>query len=121
MYVASTIPTGCDKVSDGVFFAPVAERDEWLTAQEGASYVRLPLNTIYQMVRDGRLPALRFPVRIQRQHLDTLLERCRIKPGELAHLNAYAKGVLLAPEPLITRAGTPDRRFGPRNAGRLSP
>ena len=60
---------------------------EWLDAEAAGRYLNLPTTTIYQMVRDGRLPALRFPVRIDRQHLDTVLERCRLKPGELAHLN----------------------------------
>lgn len=56
---------------------------DWLDAEAAAEYVRLPVNTIYRMVRDGRLPALRFPVRIERRHLESLLERCRIKPGVL--------------------------------------
>jgi len=61
----------------------VAEEGEWLDVEAAAEHVRLPVNTIYRMVRDGRLPALRFPVRIRREDLDTLLDRCRIKPGEL--------------------------------------
>jgi excisionase family DNA binding protein len=60
---------------------------EWLNTETAGRYLNLPTTTIYRMVREGRLPALRFPVRIHRQHLDTVLERCRIKPGELAHLN----------------------------------
>jgi excisionase family DNA binding protein len=98
--------------------APVAKEAEWLDAEEAAKRLDFHVNTIYQMVRDGRLPALRFPVRIRRSDLDGLLERCRIKPGELAHLNAYARGEHLTSERSTTKAGRPDRRYGPR--GRAS-
>jgi excisionase family DNA binding protein len=97
----------------------VAGGDEWLDAEAAARYLGFHVNTIYQMVRDGRLPALRFPVRIRPEDLDTCLERCRIKPGELRHLNAYASGAHLSGEPPITRRGAPDRRFGPRTAAGL--
>jgi excisionase family DNA binding protein len=98
----------------------VASGEEWLDAEAAARYLDFHVNTIYQMVRDGRLPALRFPVRIRREDLDTCVERCRIKPGELRHLNAYASGGHLSGEPPITQRGTPDRRFGPR-IGSTSP
>jgi excisionase family DNA binding protein len=65
----------------------MAEETEWLDAEEAARYLNFHANTVYRMVRDGQPLALRFPVRISREHLDTLLERCRIKPGELSHLN----------------------------------
>lgn len=57
--------------------------EEWLDVEAAAEHVRLSRTTIYQLVHDGRLPALRFPVRIRRQDLDNILEHCRIKPGEL--------------------------------------
>jgi len=69
----------------------MAEEAEWMGVEEAARLLDLHPKTIYQLIRDGKLPAVRFPVRIRRQDLDGLLERCRIKPGELAHLNAYAK------------------------------
>jgi excisionase family DNA binding protein len=71
---------------------PMAGDAEWLDAEAAARYLNLHPNTIYQMIRDGRLPAMRFPVRIRREDLDDCLERCRIKPGELAHLNQSARG-----------------------------
>ena len=70
----------------------VAEQDEWIGVEAAARLIDLHRNTIYRLVREGRLPALKFPVRIRRQDLDDLLDRFRVKPGELAHLNAYAKG-----------------------------
>lgn len=87
---------------------------DWVDAEAAARYLDFHVNTIYQMVRDGRLPALRFPVRIRRQDLDTCLERCRIQPGELAHLNQYAGRTNVPADPVTTRRGTPDRRYGPR-------
>ena len=92
----------------------VAEEAEWMDVEAAARYLDFHANTIYRLVREGRLPALRFPVRIRREDLDACLERCRIKPGELAHLNQYARGTQLSGRTSITKAGTPDRRFGPR-------
>ncbi len=65
----------------------MAAEAEWLSVEEASSYLGLPANTIYRMVRDGRLTALRFPVKVRRNDLDRFFELCRIKPGELAHLN----------------------------------
>ena len=73
---------------------------EWMDVEAAARYLHFHPNTIYRMVREGQLPALRFPVRIRREDLATCLERCRIMPGELSHLNQYAKG-------------PPARRHGP--------
>ena len=87
---------------------------EWLYAEAAARYLHLHPNTIYRMVREEKLPAVRFPVRIRRQDLDSVLERCRIKPGELFDLNQYASGVQLTGAAAITRRGIPDRRYGPR-------
>ena len=82
--------------------------------EEEAKLLGFHPNTVYPLIRDGQLPALRFPVRIRRDHLDTLFERCRIKPGELAHLNQYVRREHVASESRSTKAGTPDRRYGPR-------
>ena len=98
----------------------MADSGEWMDAEAAARYVNLHVNTIYRMVRDGQLSASRFPVRILREELDACLERCRIKPGGLRHLNQYARGTLPADEAPITQRGTPDRRFGPR-VGRSVP
>jgi hypothetical protein len=65
------------------------------------------------MVRDGRLPALRFPVRTRREDLDTRVEHCRIKPGELAHLSAYARGTKFAGDPPTARRARPIAASGP--------
>lgn len=60
---------------------------EWLDAQEASEYLGVSVNTVYRLIESGRLPALRFPVRIDRRHLDRRFDLCRIKPGELAHLH----------------------------------
>lgn len=85
-----------------------------MDVEAAARYLNFHPNTIYQIVRDGRLPALRFPVRIRQRDVDTCLERCRIKPGDLAHLNPYVRQRQSAPQPAVTKRGAPDRRFGPR-------
>jgi excisionase family DNA binding protein len=58
---------------------------EWLDVEAAARFLNLRPNTIYRLINDGQLPALRFPVRIRREDLEACLERCRILPGELAH------------------------------------
>jgi excisionase family DNA binding protein len=79
----------------------VAEQNEWIDVEATARLIDLHPNTIYRLVREGRLTALKFPVRIRRQDLDDLLDRCRIKPGELAHLNAYAKAQCSGQGPVL--------------------
>lgn len=56
--------------------------EEWLDAEAAGRYLDLPTDSIYRMIHEGKLPALRFPVRISRSDLDNVLERCRVKPGE---------------------------------------
>lgn len=64
----------------------MADEAEWLDVESAGRYVGLSTNTIYRLVREGKLPALRFPVRIERRHLDACYDQCRIRPGELSHL-----------------------------------
>ena len=100
----------------------VAE-EEWLDAEAAAAYLGLPTRLVYAMVNAGQVPALRFPLRIRRRDLENCLERCRIRPGELAHLdpNATRRGGSRVPP--LTARGTPDRRFGRRSdvAAKSSP
>jgi excisionase family DNA binding protein len=67
-----------------------AATDQYLDAKTAAERLNLPLSAIYRMIESGRLPALRFPVRIHSDELAKLVDRCRIKPGELRHLNQYS-------------------------------
>ncbi len=69
---------------------PSSETGEYVDAKTAASRLNLPLNTIYRLIQSGKLPALRFPVRIRKDELDRVLERCRLQPGDLSHLNQYA-------------------------------
>ncbi len=62
----------------------------------------------------GELVAVGSPPRIRRRDLDALVESCRIKPGELSHMDPnVGKRASERPIPL-TRAGVPDRRYGRR-------
>ena len=91
--------------------------EEWLDAEAAARHLGLPTRLVYAMISAGQLPALCCPVRIRRQDLDACLDRCRIKPGDLAHLDANPDrrgGRRQAP---LTRRGTPDRRYGRRSDG----
>ena len=87
---------------------------EWLDAEAAAAHLGLPARLVYAMVNAGQVPALRFPLRIRRQDLENCLERCRIRPGELAHLDPNATRRGGSREPALTARDTPDRRFGRR-------
>jgi excisionase family DNA binding protein len=80
------VPTPADRPAA----AAAAAADQYLDAKTAAVRLNLPLNTIYRMIGSGKLPALRFPVRIHPDELARVVERCRIKPGELRHLNQYS-------------------------------
>lgn len=88
--------------------SPAVAEEEWLDPEGAAAYLGLPTRLVYAMVNAGQIPAWRFPLRIRRQDLENCLERCRIKPGDLAHLDPNATrrgGGRKAP---LTARGTPD-------------
>ena len=64
-----------------------ATTEQYVDVKTAAARLNLPLKAIYGLVESGKLPALRFPVRVRSADLDGVLDRCRIKPGELRHLN----------------------------------
>ena len=66
--------------------------DEWLDPAEAARLLNLPERIVYTLIEEDKVPAVRWPVRIRRSDLDACLDACRIKPGDLAHLNQYSGG-----------------------------
>jgi excisionase family DNA binding protein len=54
---------------------------EWLTTEEAAAYLKVSRKTLFNYMRDGRLPWYSIPAgrgrRIQREDLDKLLQRGR--------------------------------------------
>ncbi len=106
----------------------MAGDEEWLDIDEAARYVNLPNRTIRRRISAGDFEAVGSPARIRRDNLDDFIDRSRIKPGELVHLNAYPDGQHRAGIAPFTSKGRPDRRFGPRYSaasdvapGRLTP
>lgn len=73
-------------------YDPLVDEDEWLDPAEAARLLKLPERIIYVLIAEGTVPAVRWPARIRRADLDLVLEACRIRPGDLAHLNAYSGG-----------------------------
>jgi excisionase family DNA binding protein len=69
----------------------VAE-DEWLEPAEAARLLDVPERVVYTLIQEGKLRSVRWPARILRSDLDKCLDACRIKPGDLAHLNQYSGG-----------------------------
>ena len=82
----------------------MAGGDEWLDAEAAARHLDFHVNTIYQMVRDGRLPALRFPVRIRREDIDACLERCRSRHSSGRHLQGRQPRL----DDIVQAAGRPN-------------
>jgi excisionase family DNA binding protein len=63
------------------------EDDEWVDVETASRYLNLSPTTIDRLVRDGKLTAIGFPALLRRRDLDLCFERCRIRPGEMAHLS----------------------------------
>lgn len=85
-----------------------------LSVEAAARLVGLRPAILRRSIANGELPAVGSPPRLQRSDLDAYLDRCRIKPGELSHLDANAKRRAPPREPPLTRDGRPDRRYGRR-------
>jgi len=61
--------------------------DEWVDVETAGRYLRIAPTIILRLVQDEKLTALSSPILVDRRELETCLERCRIKPGELSHLS----------------------------------
>ncbi len=77
--------------------------DDWISVPEAAGLLGLRLKTVRTMVDRGDLPAevvlpsprpklRRRTIRIRRQDVVGLIERCKVKPGQLRHLYRPAGG-----------------------------
>jgi len=65
----------------------MVDDEDWLSIDEAARHLNLPNRTIRRRVTEGLFEAVGSPARVRRRDLDVYVERCRIRPGELAHLN----------------------------------
>lgn len=98
---------------------PISSRavseDEWIDLESAAHFLGLTPKLMRTVVVEKQLEVRRFPLRIRQSDLQGCLERCRVQPGALAHLdsNATRRADPHRPVPL-TRKGRPDRRYGPR-------
>jgi excisionase family DNA binding protein len=80
------------RTQNPAIYDPVVAEDDWIDPAEAARLLNLPERIVYTLIEEGKVPAARWPVRIRRADLDLCLEACRIKPGDLAHLNRYRDG-----------------------------
>ncbi len=71
---------------------PKSTGEDWLSAPEAATALGLTVRTVYALVDTGDLTAYKFRrvLRIKRDDLEDYVERCRVNPGDLAHL--YPQG-----------------------------
>ena len=77
----------------GTCLAPYDEPMEgddpvWFGTPEAAKYIGETQRTLYRLIDAGDVPAykLGLVMRIRRADLDDVLERSRVRPGELGHL-----------------------------------
>jgi excisionase family DNA binding protein len=62
--------------------------ETYVDAKTAARRLNLPVDTIYRLIETGKLPALRFPVRIRLSDLDTVLDRTQAS----VQLGSYCGG-----------------------------
>ncbi len=89
--------------------------EEWVDVETAARALGLAPNVMRRVMVTGEFEVRDLPLSIRRSDLALYLERCRIRPGALAHLdpNAGRRADPNRPAPL-TRTGRPDRRYGRR-------
>jgi excisionase family DNA binding protein len=65
--------------------------NEWMSTEAAAAYIGVTSRTLYRFIDEGHLPAYRFGrvIRLRTDDVEAYIERCRIKPGELAHLTHW--------------------------------
>ncbi len=62
--------------------------EDWVGAPGAARYLGVTLRMVYKLIDQGSIPAYKIGrvFRVRRCDLDDFLERCRVQPGDLAHL-----------------------------------
>jgi excisionase family DNA binding protein len=61
--------------------------DAWLSGQQAADRWGVTYRTVYRMLQQGKLPAVKpdgRPFRLRRADVDAFIERSRVRPGQLA-------------------------------------
>ncbi len=90
---------------------------DWLDPTRAALYLRIPLGTLYRLIHEGKLLAARDPLRVRRTDLTACIEKSRIRPGQLAHLDANVGRRPRPDDPVpLTTTGSPDRRYRRRRS-----
>ena len=89
--------------------------DEWIDLASAAQALGLNPRLMRRVVNEKQLEVRTPPLRIRRSDLEGCLERCRIQPGALRHLDSNAtKRADPDRSAPLTRRGSPDRRYGRR-------
>jgi excisionase family DNA binding protein len=65
--------------------------NEWMSTEAASAYIGVTPRTLYRFIDEGQLRAYRFGrvIRLKTADVDEYIERCLIKPGELAHLTHW--------------------------------
>jgi excisionase family DNA binding protein len=72
----------------------VAEETEWLGTKDASARLGITLRSLYRFIDEGDLPAYKFGrvIRMKVEDIDSFIESCRIRPGQLEHLYPPLKG-----------------------------
>ena len=67
------------------------QSSEWMSTEAASTYIGVTPRTLYRFIDEGQLQAYRFGrvIRLRVSEVEAYIERCRIKPGELAHLTHW--------------------------------
>ncbi len=87
---------------------------ETLSVTEAAALLGVGQASLRRYISNGDLGLVGSPPRLRRRDLYALIERCRIEPGQLTHLDPNARRRAADREPPLTQNGNPDRRYGRR-------
>ena len=72
----------------------MAEETEWLGTKDASARLGITLRSLYRFIDEGDLPAYKFGrvIRMKVEDIDSFIESCRIRPGQLEHLYPPLKG-----------------------------
>ena len=61
---------------------------QWMSTDDAAEYIGVAPRTLYRFIDEGSVTAYRFGrvIRLKASDVDTYIDGCKIKPGDLAHL-----------------------------------
>lgn len=72
----------------------MADEIEWLGTKEASARLGVTLRSLYRFIDEGNLAAYKFGrvIRLKGEDIESFVQTCRIRPGQLEHLYPPLKG-----------------------------